>query len=259
MAQEMKLYRRRFLQSALATGLAVGAGPVLRRQMRAANAATPASKPLRICLVSGSEEYKSNESLAEFQGYLEEKKLARCSRAFWTSKTNLPGLEALDTCDLMILFTKRLELPADQLDRVKKYCLSGRPIVGLRTASHAFQSWLDLDREVLGGSYGGHYGSGIVTKVTIEEEATKHPVLKGVQPFESTSKLYKNPSLADDTTLLLRGSIPDHTEPVAWTREYRGGRVFYTSLGGPEDFQNAVFRRMLVSALFWAVRREPQS
>ena len=48
--------------------------------------------------------------------------------------------------------------------------------------------------------------------------------------------------MADDTKLLLTGTIPEHTEPLAWTRENRGGRVFYTSLGGPEDFREKMFR-----------------
>jgi type 1 glutamine amidotransferase len=158
----------------------------------------------------------------------------------------------------MVIFTKRLEPPKEQLDRIKRYCLAGRPIVGVRTASHAFQNWLELDREVFGGDYKGHYGSGLVTKIKVAAEAAGNPVLKGFKPFETTTKLYKNPQLADDTTLLLTGTIPDHTEPIAWTREYKGGRVFYTSLGGPEDFENDAFRQMLVNALYWTTKqREP--
>ena len=64
----------------------------------------------------------------------------------------------------MLLFTKRLELPADQLELVKKYCLAGRPIVGLRTASHAFQNWLELDHEIFGGSYAATMGRGKLPK-----------------------------------------------------------------------------------------------
>ena len=124
----------------------------------------------------------------------------------------------------------------------------------MRTASHAFQNWLELDREILGGDYRGHYGSGLITKVAIANGASDHPILKGVEPFETPTKLYKNPHMADDTNLLLTGTIPEHTEPVAWTREHRGGRVFYTSLGGPEDFEKKVFRTLLVNAIFWTAQ-----
>jgi type 1 glutamine amidotransferase len=207
-------------------------------------------------MLSGSEEYKSNLSLPAFQELVEKNYPIKCSRAFWTSKTSLPGLENLATADVMLLFTKRLEIPDDQLELVKKYCRSGRPVVGIRTASHAFKNWLELDRDILGGDYHGHYGAGLLTKVAFAEGANSHPVLKDVQPFESPSKLYKNPHIASDTNLLLSGTIPEHTEPVAWTRERNGGRVFYTSLGGPEDFEMPVFRQLLVNAILWSARRE---
>jgi len=214
------------------------------------------AKPMRVCLLSGSKEYRSNESLAGLQELLERDYLIKCSRAFWTSVDNLPGLEALDDSDVAVIFTRRLQITGEQLDCVKKYCLSGRPIVGLRTASHAFQNWLEFDRLVLGGDYQGHYGKGIVTQASIADGAIEHPVLTGVAPFESPSTLYKNPRLGDDTTLLLNGTITDHVEPLAWTRTHGGGRVFYTSLGGPEDFALAPFRRLVVNALFWTTRRE---
>jgi type 1 glutamine amidotransferase len=252
----MQVNRRRFLQHAASAGIAYGAAASLPNQFSRTLGAAPAGKPLQVCLVSGSEEYKSNESLAAFQEYVEREHPVRCSRAFWKSKTDLPGLEALDSCDLMILFTKRLELPKEQLERVKRYCVAGRPIIGIRTASHAFQNWLELDREVFGGDYKGHYGSGLITKVKVVPDAIKHPILNGFEPFETPTKLYKNPRLADDTNVLLTGSIPEHTEPLAWTREHRGGRVFYTSLGGPEDFEKNAFRQMLVNALFWTLRKE---
>jgi type 1 glutamine amidotransferase len=245
----MQLTRRMALKRFGAAGLAVGSASALRPVF-----AVPAAAPLRICMLSGSKEYKSNESLASFQQLLEKRKEAVCSRAFWTADDNLPGLEALETCDVMLLFTKRLKIAGEQLERVKKYCLSGRPIVGVRTASHAFQNWLELDRLVFGGNYTGHYDGGVTTTITVADEANDHPILQGVDLEESPSSLYKNPSLADDTTLLLRGAIPDHTEPLAWTRIYEGARIFYTSLGGPEDFANESFRRLLINALNWTAK-----
>jgi type 1 glutamine amidotransferase len=238
-------------------GLGLGAASTLLDISSAAFAAETKVKPLNLCMLSGSEEYKSNESLSAFQAIVEKTFPIKCTRAFWTSKKDLPGLNALASCDVMLLFTKRLELPSEQLELVKKYCLAGRPIVGLRTASHAFQNWLELDRQVLGGDYRGHYGSGQVTRVTIANGASNHPILKGVEPFETPSKLYKNPKVADDTNVLLNGTIPEHTEPVAWTRKNQGGRVFYTSLGGPNDFQKKVFQTLLVNAIFWTAQRKP--
>ena len=77
--------------------------------------------------------------------------------------------------------------------------------------------------------------------VKLTEAGGKHPVLAGVKPFTGTGGLYKNPAVARDVTILMNGSIPDHSEPVTWVRENKGGRVFYTSLGHREDVRpNAV-------------------
>jgi type 1 glutamine amidotransferase len=216
-----------------------------------------AEEPLKVCLVSGSLEYKSNESLADFQKYLEANYPAKCSRAFLEGKDeeHLDGLENLANCDVMLLFTRRLKLSGEQLERIKSYCLSGKPIVGVRTASHAIQTWLDLDKEVLGGNYRGHYGEGSETEIKIVESAKDHPLLAGVQPFRSAGSLYKNEGIAPDTQLLMTGKNPEATEPITWTREYKGGRIFYTSLGHPQDFTEESFRRLLANALFWTAGR----
>src|SRR5262245_46657580 len=145
-------------------------------------AAGDKSKPLKVCLVSGSEEYKSDDTLPILQKHLETNHAVKCSRAFRKTDTDLPGLENLDSCDVMVLFTRRLKIDGEQLDRVKKYCLAGKPIVAIRTASHAFQNWLDLDKEVLGGNYKGHFKDGPLCKVSIVDKNKKHPVLEGVKP-----------------------------------------------------------------------------
>ncbi|MCX5684366.1 MAG: ThuA domain-containing protein [Planctomycetota bacterium] len=230
--------------------------------MAAGEPAAAPPPPLKVCLVSASAEYKSDETLAEFQKFLEAGYNAACTRVFGGDKgTSLPGLEAIDSCDVMVLFTRRVTLPDDQLARVKKYFQAGKPLVGLRTASHAFQNWLEFDKEVLGGNYNNHYGAGPVTKVSIAEKAKEHPILAGVGPFTSTASLYKNEGAAADIELLLSGTITDPkekkevTHPLAWTRVHNSGRVFYTSLGAPEDFANENFRRMIVNALFWTAKR----
>jgi type 1 glutamine amidotransferase len=61
--------------------------------------------------------------------------------------------------------------------------------------------------------------------------------------------------LQTNTTALLTATIPEHTEPVAWTHDYRGARVFYTSLGHPKDFEDEAFRRLLINAIQWALNR----
>jgi putative membrane-bound dehydrogenase-like protein len=234
-----------------------GEGGVRGQQAQPAPPAKDEKAVLKVCLVSGSVEYKSDESLAALQKYLEEHYPVRCTRAFRKTDDDLPGLENLATCDVVLLFTRRLTISGEQLERIKKYCLSGKPIVAVCTASHAFQNWLALDKEVLGGNYQGHYPEGPITQVAVVDRARGHPILAGVEPFQSAGSLYKNTGLAADAEVLLTGSIPGHTEPIAWTRIHNGGRIFYTSLGHPQDFRNANFLRLLTNALFCTAKRSP--
>jgi len=89
----------------------------------------------------------------------------------------------------------------------------------------------------------------------------KNPILAGVTLFRSVGSLYKNSGLATDSEVLLTGTIPGHTEPVAWVRERKldGGktqRVFYTSLGHPDDFADPNFLRLVTNGLLWAAGRD---
>ena len=216
-------------------------------------------KPLKVCLISGSFEYDSHTSLTAFKEYLEEGYNARCTLLKAPNFGDLPGLEALADCDVALFFTRRLKIRGEQLERVKRYCLGGRPIVAVRTASHGFQTWLAFDKLVLGGNYQGHFGDGPTMKAVVAGSAEGHPVLDGVvAPIKSRHSLYKTAPLADDCQLLMTGSTPESggSQPVTWTRVYEGARVFYTSLGGQQDFEGASFRRLLANALFWAAERE---
>jgi type 1 glutamine amidotransferase len=223
----------------------------------APSGAQPKPPPLKVCLVSGSLEYDSDASFAVLQKYLETHYQVVCTRAFRKTDNDLPGLENLDTCDVMVLYTRRLTISGEQLERVKKYCLAGKPLVGIRTASHAFQNWLDLDKEVLGGNYKNHYKAGSATQVEYTAKGKNHPILAGVKLTKSEGTLYKNTGLAKDVDILLTGSIPMQTEPIAWTRLYKGARIFYTSLGHQKDFEDENYLRMLANALFWTTQKKP--
>ncbi len=212
-------------------------------------------KPLRVVFIAAEGEYEPDKTLPILQKYLESKLDVVSTRVFAKSKSDLPGLEALDNCDVAVLFTRRIELKGDQLDRLKKYCTAGKPLVGIRTASHAIQTWLDLDKEVLGGNYKNHYTDGPLTDIKFTAAGKDHPILKGVAPYKSRGSLYRNTGLAKDVTILLEGSIPEASEPIAWTRMYRGGRIFYTSLGHQKDFEEENFLKMMSNAIVWAAGR----
>lgn len=216
------------------------------------NSKANAKNSLKLCMISGSFEYDSEESLSIFSKYMEQNRGVQPTMIIYETEDDDQSLKPLDDADVLLVFTRRLNTAGEELERFKAYCAQGRPIVGVRTASHAFQNWLAFDKEVLGGNYNGHYGRGPAVNVEVEPGTEEHPILEGISPFDSGGSLYKNTPIAEDTYLLLNGVTEEHREPVAWTRLHKGGRVFYTSLGHQGDFRNDNFLRLLANAVFWA-------
>jgi type 1 glutamine amidotransferase/nicotinamidase-related amidase len=228
-------------------------------------------KRRRVVFISAESEYGSVETLPEFAHELKTKYGLYCEILQGSperqskDRHELAGMEALTNADLAVLFARRRALSVEQMKYFRQYMNSGRPLIGLRTASHAFDTrgsapagsaeWPKLDPEVLGGNYHGHHGSGPKCTVTLAAKARNHPILAGVQlPFTSDGSLYEVRPLKQSTNRLLTGTIPDEEpEPVAWTNKYKKSRVFYTSLGHQDDFKNPEFRKMLINAVFWAM------
>jgi type 1 glutamine amidotransferase len=258
----MFLTRRNFLRAATATAAVFS--PLGRRTFAIAAAAAPAEEEpaLNLVMLSGSAEYHSDESLAALAEDWQTRYRGRIRCTQLNSKDSagdpIPRIDALNSADLVFVFTRRLRPPEEQIKVFQKYCRSGKPIIGVRTASHAFQDWLIFDKEVLGGgNYQGHHKPGSITQVAIPDKAKSHPILKGIEPFTSPSSLYKNDPIAESSQLLLTGTIPaEKTEPIAWTHTHNNGRVFYTSLGSPDDFKNEMFRKLLDNALAWVTQRD---
>jgi len=214
-----------------------------------------------IVLISGEDEYKSAETLPAFAKFLETNHACKTIYLRRESKPDtIAGLDALERADLLILYARRMTLPDDQLKKFQNYFASGKPVIGLRTASHAFQNWLVFDKQVLGGNYQNHYGKDLLPKIAVHPAAREHSILRGVPgAFTSAGSLYRNTPLSANTTLLLTGAIRDQEvermEPVAWTHDDRGARIFYTSLGHAKDFEEESFRRLLVNAIQWALNQ----
>jgi nicotinamidase-related amidase/type 1 glutamine amidotransferase len=181
------------------------------------------------------------------------------------NKMEIPGFaDALATADLVLLSVRRLAPPAKDLEALKKYLDAGKPLLAIRTSSHAFDAkgkfpaghaeWVKFDPEILGGHYTGHHAAGVATTVIPAAEGGAHPVLYGIKtPFTSKGSLYKTTPLAASATPLLMGSIPGQTpEAVAWVNATAKGKVFYTSLGFREDFDNPQFVLLMHNAARWA-------
>ena len=234
-----------------------------------------------IVFVIAEKEYDTKRTLPEFAARHLGKHF-RCSCVFGseTDRNELPGLELLDDADLLVLSVRRRFLRAPQLDRFRAHLDAGKPLVAIRTSSHAFAArdlkkapegralWQGFDPEVLGGRYSGHHsnqGEGTPdTLVQVVSKAKHHPILAGVRTdeFASSGSLYKTSPLAKTTHVLMTGRVEhasEASEPVAWTNLYQGGRVFYTSLGHRADFEDVAFQRLFRNAIFWALHLDAPS
>ncbi|MFH1718310.1 MAG: ThuA domain-containing protein, partial [Planctomycetota bacterium] len=225
----------------------------------------------RVVFISAESEYGAAETLPEFANELKTKYGLYCEilqgsiEAKGPDRHELAGLEALANADLAVVFARRRSLHPEQMQYLRNYLDAGKPLIGLRTACHAFDTrgsapagyaeWPKFDPEVLGGNYQNHYGAGPKCTVTAAADTQSHPILAGVKlPFTSDGSLYKVSPLAESTKRLLIGTIPDKApEPVAWTNSYGKSRIFFTSLGHPDDFKNENFHKLLINAVFWAI------
>jgi type 1 glutamine amidotransferase len=232
----------------IAAIVAVGGG-------RGVMAAGP--EPLRIHMISGVKEYKSAESLPAWADRLERRYGVQCTLSMGTDYAKkLDKLNKLKQADLLVLFCRRLKLNEESWQKIRAYLDSKGPILGIRTASHAFDKNMpNFDVDVLGGNYQGHYGAREAVAVEVPESARQHPILKGVTPWSRPGKLYKSRDLADTTQVLLYGQAAGQKEPLAWTNTASERRVFYTSMGLAGDFQDNRFLRLLENGIEWTTQR----
>ncbi len=226
-------------------------------------------KGKHIVLVGGDEEYRSEEALPQLGRILATHHGFRCTVLFAIdpadgtvnpNRSNIPGLEALATADLMILFTRFRDLPDDQMKHIVDYVDSGRPILGIRTATHAFAlktsktwerwSWNNKEwdggfgRQVLGETWVSHHGQHgrQSTRGIVAPGARAHAILRGIADGDvwGPTDVYtvRLPAAAPNEVLLLgqvlsgmqpgdppvEGAKNDPMMPVAWTRTYTGAQ-----------------------------------
>jgi len=261
-------------------------------------------KGKHIVLVAGDDEYRSEELTPQLGKILAVHHGFKCTVLFAINKKtgeidpgtqdNIPGLEALKTADLMILFLRFRDLPDEQMKHIMDYTNSGKPIMGLRTSTHAFNfrkhrggpyaKWHfraggktrgGYGRQVLGETWAGHYGSHNreSTRGLIAKGMENHPIVKGCEDIWGPSDVYGITTLTGDSKPLIMGQVlvgmdpkdpPNKKKkplPVAWIKTYTGtkgkaARVFTTTMGHGGDLKSEGFRRLLVNACYWCMRME---
>ncbi len=258
-----------------------------------------------IVFVSGDEEYRSEETLPQMAKILAVRHGFKCTVLFAINKEtgqidpdtldNIPGLEALEKADLMVLFTRMRALPDEQMKYIIDYTNSGKPIIGLRTATHAFRYKRDsksayfkygrgtsdfkggYGRQVLGETWVAHYGDhgDESSRGVIAEGMKNNPIVNGCEDIWGPTDVYEVGTLSGDSKpvvmgRVLRGMEPDSPPnmdkelmPVAWIKTYTGeegktARVFTTTMGAAPDFESEGLRRLLVNACYWGLEMEEQ-
>jgi type 1 glutamine amidotransferase len=263
-------------------------------------------KGKHIVLVSGDEEYRSEEALVQLGRILAVHHGFKCTVLFAldpdgtinpTNVSNLPGLEALKTADLMIIATRFRNLPDDQMRHIVEYVEAGKPIIGMRTATHAFNippgktysKWSfnskewdgGFGRQILGETWINHHGhhGKESTRGVVAKGMENHPIVRGCEDIWGPTDVYtvRLPLPGDSKPLVLgqvlEGMKPtdppvknqknDPMMPIAWIKTYQGrggqtGRVFTTTMGAATDLASEGLRRLLVNASYWCLGMEDQ-
>jgi len=224
-----------------------------------------------VAMLIAEPEYNTSRTLPEFAAK-ELGKEFRVSLIFGseTDRADIPGIDAVNDADVLLVSVRRRPLKPQQMKALRDWVSRGRPVLGIRTACHAFslrgkepqaplETWESWDPDVFGGHYVNHMGKEVQTAIRLAPEAASHPILKGVDvsALVGNGSLYRVNPLAKGAEPLLIGTIPEKpSEPIAWTFvRADGGKSFYTSLGHPDDFSEPAFRKLLVNALRWAAAR----
>ena len=299
----MKLHRSRSLFAAClilavaAVALSLAAAPLTYEGK------SGPGKGKHIVFLAGDEEYRSEEGLPMLARIMAVRHGFTCTVLFSINPADgtidpnnvqhVPGLEALDHADLCVMLWRFRELPDDQMKHFVDYFLAGKPIIGLRTSTHAFSyeknkqspfvkyDWRSKEwpggfgQQVLGDTWISHHGNhGKESTRGIPNPAAKdHPILKGVQDVWGPTDVYGIVHLPADATVLMHGQVLEGMDPadkpvdgpknnpmmpLVWVREYknetgRTNRILTTTMGASMDLQSEDLRRLLVNGCYWAL------
>lgn len=254
-------------------------------------------KGKKIVFLAGDEEYRSEESLPMLAKILSQRHGFDTTVLFSidpekgfidpNQQKNIPGTEALADADLLIIAARFRDLPADQTAPITAFLNAGKPVIGLRTSTHAFAGemadggWTYGDWQkggfglkIFGETWVSHHGTHKKegTRGVIEKTNAGHPVLRSVKDIFAPSDVYTVKDLTEKETILLRGAVTETLDPaskpiagakndplqaLAWLRQYtapngtRKGQAFCCTAGAAVDLVNEDLRRLVVNASYF--------
>lgn len=259
-----------------------------------------------IVLLAGDEEYRSEEALPMLARILAVHHGFRCTVLFCLNpetgsiqpdnQTFMPGLHLLATADLAIVFLRFREFPDEEMRHFVNFIKSGKPVIGIRTATHAFDyrrnlksryrhwSWRNSDwpggfgQQVLGETWVAHHGKHgeQSTRGLPVSEERGHPVLRGVHDIWGPTDVYTVKNLGKDARVLVHGQVLQGMQPsspplpgaknepmmpLVWVRDSRTSsgavsRVLCSTIGAATDFQSEDLRRLMINACYWGLGLE---
>jgi hypothetical protein len=251
-----------------------------------------------IVLIAGDEEYRTEESMPMLGKILSQKHGFKCTVLFAfgpdgadyvdaNNQAGLRGLDALDSADLMLIGTRFRTPDEAGAKHITRFLNAGKPVIGIRTATHAFRgngkfgsiSFGEFGRKVLGeqwvSHHGGHKRQGC--RGVVEEANAKHTILNSVKDVFAPSDVYGVTHLTDADTVLLRGAVTETLDPtskpiegdknspmqpLAWQHTYTTpdgqseGQSFCTTAGASVDFVSEDLRRLIVNAAYHLTGQE---
>ncbi len=248
-----------------------------------------------VVLLSGDEEYRSEESMPMLGKLLSQRHGFKCTVLFSqdpdgtinpNNSSHIPGMQLLAGADLVINAFRFRELPDADMKHFVDYLDSGRPMIVVRTATHAFNyaknktsPYAHYSWTAKGGGFGGmtigetwtfHHGNHgkEATRGLVDGQNQKHPIVQGVRDVFGPTDVYGvNPDFPRDVTVLLWGltlvgmqpndppQLSKSIMPIVWLREYQGpsgrkARFLCSTIGAATDLVSADLRRLFVNAAY---------
>ncbi len=259
-------------------------------------------KGKHVVMSAGDEEYRSEESFPMLGKLLSQRHGFKCTVLFSQdengeinpdNQTNIPGMHLLDTADLIVLGLRFRELPDKDMKHFVDYVDSGKPILGTRTSTHAFnysrnkqspyakysfnnREWRGgFGQQVLGDTWISHHGhhKRESTRGVVHPPNKNHPILNGVDDVWGPTDVYGIRKLPKDATVLLYGQVLSGMSPtdspvdnkknkpmmpVFWTKEHQSesgktSKIVCTTMGSSTDFESEGLRRAVINSVYWTL------
>ena len=201
-----------------------------------------------IVLISGDDEYRSEESMPMMAKILSEHYGFNTTVLFPIEpetgnivpsyQNNIPGLEHLKHADLVIMLIRFRDLPMDQMKHLEDYFKSGKPFIALRTSTHPFAikdqnspffkwTWNSkvpgweggFGQQIIGETWVAHHGihksEGTRALVDGVDRDADHPILRGVEDIWAPTDVYSIKNLPSTANVLLYGQSTAGMTPEA--------------------------------------------